>query len=89
MNITFDPKKDAINQAKHGISLAMASNLDWNTAFVWTDERKEYGEYRQAALAVLNGRLHSVVFVDRIDCRRIISLRKCNEREAKIYAKND
>lgn len=88
MKITFDSKKDAINQAKHGISLAMAADLDWNSAFVWIDKRKEYGERRQAALAVLNDRLHSVVFVDRIDCRRIISLRKCNEREAKVYAKN-
>lgn len=51
MRIEFDPAKDASNQEKHGLSLAMASALDWDEALVWVDDRYEYGELRMIALA--------------------------------------
>ena len=31
MNITFDPVKNAINIQKHGLSLADAEHIEWNT----------------------------------------------------------
>ncbi len=34
MRIEFDPAKDTANQIKHGLSLAMASELDWEAALV-------------------------------------------------------
>jgi uncharacterized DUF497 family protein len=89
MEIVFDPAKDALNRAKHGISLAEASRLDWETALFWADTRQNYGEERQAALAVLEDRVYFVVFVERADGRRIISLRKANVREVRYYAAND
>ncbi len=51
MPIEFDPAKDLANQDKHGVSLAMAVELDWEAALVWVDERIEYGEARLIALA--------------------------------------
>ncbi len=39
--------------------------------------------------AVMESRLYCVVFVDRGKTRRIISLRKANEREVTKYAEND
>lgn len=57
MNTTFDPAKDAVNFAKHGISLAEAARLDWDNALVSLDDRREYGELRQVALAPMDGRL--------------------------------
>lgn len=51
MRIEFDPVKDASNQDKHGLSLALASALDWDEALVWVDERHAYGELRMMALA--------------------------------------
>jgi len=51
MRIEFDPTKDASNQLKHGVSLAMAAELDWDAAWVWVDERFEYNEMRMIALA--------------------------------------
>lgn len=89
MEVTFDPAKDAINIAKHGLSLAEASRLDWQTALVWPDVRQDYGEPRQAALAVMENRVYFVAFVDCADGRRIISLRKANRREVMHYAGND
>jgi len=32
MRIEFDPAKDASNQEKHGLSLALAAGLDWDEA---------------------------------------------------------
>lgn len=34
MVITFDPKKDKLNKRKHGVSLAAASELDWDNAVI-------------------------------------------------------
>jgi len=86
MDILFDPAKEAANRAKHGVSLAMASQLEWETAVVWPDARRNYGEPRQCAIAYIGLRLFFVAFVERTDARRIISLRKANPREVKFYA---
>ena len=48
MNFTFDPAKDEINVAKHGVSLALTAEFEWDTAVVWPDTRKDYGEARVA-----------------------------------------
>lgn len=46
MRIEFDPAKDASNQAKHGVSLALAADLNWDAALVWIGDRFEYAELR-------------------------------------------
>ncbi|WP_412479888.1 BrnT family toxin [Azonexus sp. IMCC34839] len=86
MEITYDPAKDAANIAKHGVSLARASELEWESSVVWPDVRREYGEMRMAAIGYIGLRLYYVAFVDRAEVRRIISLRKANQREVKRYA---
>jgi uncharacterized protein len=35
VQIEFDPKKDSINQQKHGVSLEEAENLEWHRATYW------------------------------------------------------
>ena len=89
MRIEFDPVKDANNQLKHGVSLAMAAELDWDAAWVWVDERIDYNEMRMIALAPKTETLYYVAFVNRGDVRRIISLRRANRREVKHYVEND
>ena len=88
MKIEFDPAKDASNQAKHGVSLTLTGELDWDAALVWVDERVEYGEMRMIALAPQTGTLFCVAFVDRGAARRVISLRRANRREVKHYVEN-
>jgi hypothetical protein len=85
MRCQFDPIKDAANQAKHGVSMSLAAELDWESALVWVDERFEYGEARMIALAPKAGILYYVAFVDRGAVRRIISLLRANRREVKHY----
>ncbi|WP_298598554.1 BrnT family toxin [Zoogloea sp.] len=86
MKITFDPAKDATNITKHGVSLGVAAEFEWDTALTWPDERKDYGEPRMGGIGYIGLRLFCVVFVDRADTRRIISLRKANTREVQRYA---
>ena len=88
MRIAFNRAKDASNQAKHGVSLALAGELDWDAALVWVDERFEYDEVRVIALAPRTGILYYVAFVDRGEVRRIISLRRANRREVKHYVQS-
>ncbi len=88
MRIEFDPAKDQTNLAKHGVSLALAAELDWEAALVWVDERCDYGESRMIALAPKTAILYYVAFVDRGGVRRPISLRRANRREVKHYVQS-
>ena len=88
MRIEFDPAKDEVNQTKHGLSLALAGDLDWEAALVWVDDRFEYNETRMIALAPKTEILYYVAFVDRGNVRRVISLRHANRREVKHYVEN-
>jgi uncharacterized DUF497 family protein len=86
MEISFDTVKDATNLEKHCISLAAAVAIEWDDALTWQDARHNYGEARLCAIAYISDRLYYVVYVDRDEVRRIISLRKANLREVKRYA---
>ena len=87
MHIAFDPEKDDTNLSKHGVSLAAAARLNWDAALAWIDDRADYGEMRIVALAPIGDRLFFVVFVDRENSRRIISLRRANRREINHYVR--
>ena len=88
MRIEFDPVKDKENLAKHGVSLALAAELDWEAALVWVDARFEYNELRMVALAPKTGVLYYVAFVDRGKLLRVISLRRAIRREVKRYVES-
>lgn len=86
MQIEFDPGKDVINRAKHGISLEAAALLDIErSAIVRIDDRVDYGEPRFIAYGLIHGRLHAIWFTWRSDVMRVIGLRKANDRERKRY----
>ncbi len=86
IQIIFDPAKDAANLAKHGLSLEDADRIEWDTALIEDDNRRDCGEARKMGIGYIGARLHFVVFVERDGLRRIISLRKASNREKKIYA---
>lgn len=85
MKTEYDAKKDAANQAKHGVSLALAGMIEWQDVLCFVDDRADYGEVREVGYTLIESRLYSVVFVQRGDTMRIISLRKANKREIKHY----
>lgn len=79
MKVTFDLTKNVANQDKHGVSLSKAQELEWDSALTWP-------EPRWCGIGYIGLRLYTVVFVDRAEDRRIISLRKSNRREVNRYA---
>ncbi|MCK7461171.1 MAG: BrnT family toxin [Sphingobacterium sp.] len=85
MNITFDPAKDRLNRTKHGLSLALAADLEWDLAWVREDARDAYGEQRWVGFAPIGRMIYGVVFTEEQDCYRIISLREATNREKRTY----
>jgi hypothetical protein len=85
MLIEFDPAKDETNRAKHGLSLAEAAKLDWGALVAREDRSADYGEQRWIGLSRIGTRLHVVVFVERGEAVRIISLRKATRGEVRAY----
>lgn len=81
----WDAEKAEINQAQHGVAFEAVFSFDWSTALIADDNRREYGERRQIALGLIGLRVHVCVFTDRLAVRRIISLRKANRRETKMF----
>jgi uncharacterized protein len=83
--IPFDPKKDASNKKKHGISLARAEDFDFEAAVFLVDDREDYGEMRVRAIGFLDARLYVLVFALHGEDIRAISLRKATRNEQKEY----
>ena len=88
MKVTYDPHKDQVNQGKHQVSLDAALRIEWDTLYATEDKRHDYGEIRMVGYAFIDIRLYCVVYTDRGDARRVISLRKANNREKRNYAHN-
>ncbi len=89
MRVEFDSDKDRANRRKHGISLAAAAAMNFLTAQIIPDDRRDYGEARFRATGWIGGRLHMLVFTMRGDIVRAISLRKANDRERRRHAQRD
>jgi hypothetical protein len=87
MKIDFNPIKNEKNIRERGIPFERVAEVDFNTALVFPDTRKEYGETRYIALCYLDRRLHVLCFTETGTGIRVISFRKANEREAKRYGK--
>lgn len=85
MEISFDPIKNARNLAGRGLPFNLAEQLDWSSASIEEDGRKDYGERRYLALGLIEARLHAMVFTPRHGKVHVISLRKPNQREVKDY----
>ena len=80
----FDPTKDAINLAKHGVSLARWVDLD--VFAVVNDDRFEYGEPRYRGYGLIDGLAYCLVFTIRDGQYRPISLRRAHAKEMKRHA---
>lgn len=83
MPVEFDPEKDALNIAKHGVSLSRAVDLEI-LAFI-EDDRGEYGETRFRAWGLIDGNAYRLAFAHRGDKVRAISLRRAHKKEMDRY----
>ena len=83
----FDPAKDAVNIAKHGLSLAEAAEFDLDASFVEVDRRFEYGEIRYRAFGRIDGIGHCLAFTINGTVMRPISFRRAHDKEMRRYGK--
>ena len=78
--------KSRSNFAKHGLDFADAEQVLTGPFVTFVDSRFDYGEERLITLGLLAGRVVIIAHAPRgDDTTRIISMRKANRREQKIY----
>jgi uncharacterized DUF497 family protein len=81
MEIEFDTAKRDATLAGRGLDFARAGEVFAGPTLTRPDARKAYGEARYITIGMLDGRLVVIVWTPRGEARRIISLRKANDRE--------
>ena len=85
MHVTFDPVKNDRNIAERALSFERVAELDWETAQIREDTRRDYRERRFSVAAFLLDRLHVAIITRREDATDVISFRKANDREIRGY----
>ncbi len=83
MEFEWDEAKRNATLIERGTDFASVAGFDWNTAVVERSDRHD--EIRWVATGYIEDRLHRVVYTERRNRRRIISLRKANARERRDY----
>jgi uncharacterized DUF497 family protein len=85
MGIVYDPAKNERNIRERGLSFERATDFDFETALIADYSRN--GEKRRVAIGYLDKRLHLQCCLPLPFGIRVISFRKTNKREAKLYGK--
>ncbi len=86
MKITFDPAKRAETLRNRRIDFLDAEGIFASLTYSVPDLRFSYPEDRFITVGLLSGRMVLVVWTPTEDGRRIISMRKANDREQARYA---
>ncbi|MCV0394710.1 MAG: BrnT family toxin [Rhizobiaceae bacterium] len=86
MEIEWDEAKRRDALSRHGVDFADVALIDFPSAMTTADNRRDYGEPRWVTYGMIGERLHVVCWTSRNGRMRIISFRKANDREQKIYA---
>jgi uncharacterized protein len=85
VKIEFDPAKRQTTIDRRGLDMARAGEILAGATLTIADDRKEYGEERFITIGRLRKRMVVIVWTPRGASRRIISLRKANDREEALY----
>jgi uncharacterized DUF497 family protein len=85
MRITFDRAKRERALRERALDFRDALHVFAGSTLNVRDRRQDYGEVRWLTVGYLAGRMVMVVWTPRGKARRIISMRKCNEREQAQY----
>ena len=81
----WDKTRQRENLFKHGLSFEDAPLVFSGACVTFEDKRYDYGEERFITLGRLEGRVAVIAHTPRGQKTRIISMRKANSREQKIY----
>jgi len=82
----FDPNKDAANIVKHGLSLVEGEGVLSDPLGLTVEDESSQGEVRWTTIGMnANGVLLVVVWTERDDGERLISVRRPTTMERKDY----
>lgn len=85
MPIEFNAAKRAATLEARGLDMARAGEVFAGATLTVEDNRRAYGEDRFITIGFLDGMMLIVVWTPRDGTHRIISMRKANERERRLY----
>jgi len=85
VKITYDPAKRMRTLVERGLDFEHCVEIFAGPTTNMPDLRRDYGEPRFRTVGLLDGRMMIVVWTPRDGTRRIISMRKANDREEAKY----
>ena len=85
MRIEFDEAKRADTIRARGLDMARATDMFSGATLTVDDDRQDYGEARFITIGFLDDAMVVLVWTPRGNARRVISMRKANERERRLY----
>lgn len=85
MKITFDEVKRKRTFLERRLDFAEAAEVFAGPTVTIEDVRRDYGETRWISMGLLGQRAVVLVWTQRGDARRIISMRYAHEREAERF----
>jgi len=81
----WDEEKNEINISKHGIDFNDAHQIFKYPILARVDDRRDYKETRWIGLGILGSVEVVVVYTKRGNIIRLISIRKANKQERRVY----
>jgi uncharacterized DUF497 family protein len=82
----WDEAKAASNEAKQRISFSFAIAVFSDQRRVDIDaSREEDGEFRRKVVGLIGNRLYTVIYTVRVSACRVISARRANTPERRLY----
>ena len=81
----WDDDKNERNRRVHGLSFEDATHVFEGACLTFQDDRRDYGEPRFITFGLLAGRMVVIAHAPRGENKRIISMRKGNDREREAY----
>jgi uncharacterized protein len=85
MEFEWDEAKCRANYAKHGLDFRDAEQVFQGIILTVQDDRQDYGEKRFISLGLLEDVVIVVVYTERSERIRLISMRKANQKERQAY----
>ena len=86
MKVQFDQAKREKTLQERGLDFSRAVEVFEGTHFTGQDKRLDYEEDRFITVGWLDDDMIVMVWTPRGEVRRIISMRKANDREKTLYA---
>jgi len=83
----WDEEKAKANLRKHGVAFEKAHYFQFSTAVEWLDDWSGYGEERIKATGFIGNKLHVLIYTQRGNAIRVISLRMAIRKDIDEYVK--